>query len=232
MKIACLFLTCNRPELSIRCIQQNFFNADKDADVFLIDNGSSYENLNTIAEVYPFTRRISFLENKGIAAAINKGISLTQDYDAIVTLANDILMPQGWLRAMAEAAQRIPDTGMVGVHCVEAMPPISELGVHEIFTPFGNVLITRKALDAAGYFSPNYGMYGMDDSDYAFRLQRMSFRNYYVPDLHSEHIGHDVGNGSEYRKMKDDSLNKAMDVWNSNTARYDETKNYYVAYGD
>ena len=227
MKVACILLTLDRPELTIRCIQQNFFNAGVSADVFWIDNGSTPESIAAIAaREYPFAAVRHLPENVGIASAINLGIELADGYDAIVTLANDILMPPGWLAKMIEYAEKIPQTGMVGIHCVEALPPLTELGVHEILTPFGNVLITRAALDAAGKFNTDYDPYGMQDADYAYRLSKMDFVNYYLPGMSSDHIGLDVGQDTAYRAMKDAGLAKAFEIWTAAVAKYDGTGNY------
>lgn len=221
MNIACIFLTCNRPELSLRTIQQNFYNAEKDADVFLIDNGSEIENFTALDQAYPFKATYRFKKNKGIATAINKGIELAKEYDGIVTLANDILMPKGWLRVMCEYVESIPNTGMVGIHCVEALPALVG-GVHEIMTPFGNALVTRQAIDTVGLFNTKFDPYGMQDADYGYRTTMSGLKNYYVPGFKSEHIGHDVGNGTEYRRMKDEGLAKAQSVWNKNMKEYEQ----------
>lgn len=232
MNIACIFITLNRPELSLQTIKHNFFNAEKDADVFLIDNGSIPETFNLISGSYPFTKTFRFEENKGIAHAINKGIELAADYDGIVTLANDILMPQGWLRIMAEYAANIPTTGMVGIHCVEALPPIQEingLAVHLSYEKtFGNTLITKQAIEKIGRFNEELDPYSNQDADYAYRLMKSGFDNYYIPGVRSEHIGHDVGNGTEYRKMKDDSLEANWKKHHEFLKYYDETGNYYL----
>jgi GT2 family glycosyltransferase len=232
MNIACIFLTCNRPELSLRTIQQNFFNAEVDADVFLIDNGSTFENFTKVSLSYPFTNIYRFEQNKGIATAINKGIELTKGYDGIVTLANDILMPQGWLKSFIEYAQKIPDTGMAGIHCVEQLPPLKEVNgvqVHLSYEKtFGNVLITSKAIQTIGRFNEDLDPYSNQDADYAYRLMKTGFINYYLPNIRSEHIGHDVGSGTDYRKMKDKSLEENWKKHYAWLKRYDETGNYYL----
>jgi GT2 family glycosyltransferase len=138
MKVACIFLTLDREDLTRKVIAQNFFNAEVSADVFLIDNGSDPETFKRIKESYPFTKVHRFETNQGIAKAINKGIELAKGYEAIVTLANDILMPQGWLKSLIEHAERIKDTGIAAIHCVEKLPELSERGVHKTFAPFGN----------------------------------------------------------------------------------------------
>jgi GT2 family glycosyltransferase len=227
LKVACIFLTLDRPILSIRCIDQNFHNSGLDADVFLIDNGSTPENLQLIKDAYQFTKIHSFETNKGIAAALNKGIELAEGYGAIVTLANDILMPDGWLINMVEYASRIPDTGIVGIHCVENLPPLIN-GVHVGDPVFGNVLITRALLDKIGRFNTDFDPYGMQDADYGYRAKQSGFVNYYLPNLKSKHIGHDVGDMTAYRRMKDEGLAKSNEVWRMAQKRYEETKNYFI----
>lgn len=226
MKVACIFITCNRLHESLRCIQQNFFNAEMDADVFLIDNGSETRVWNTLVHAYPFLDGWRFQENQGISHAINQGIRMASGYDAIVTLANDILMPQGWLTRMVEAAVRIPNTGMVGIHCVESLPPLVD-GVHPTWCCFGNVLIPMDAIKVVGGFNEDFDPYGMQDSDYGYRLSNTGHKSYYLPGLKSEHIGHDMGQNTEYRKMKDEGLAKAGDIYRKWIAYYDETGNYH-----
>lgn len=226
MKIACILLTLDRPDLTIRCINQNFFNSGLGADVFLIDNGSKKENFEAVLKAYPyFTKVHQFKKNHGIAGAINKGIKLAKGYDAVVTLANDILMPEGWLKSMSEHIKE--DTGMIGIHCVEELPTLID-GVHPTICPFGNVLITANAIKKVGMFNTDFDPYGMQDADYAYRVTKSGFKNFYLPDLKSEHIGHDMGDGSEYRAMKDEGLAKANEVYRKAIERYDTTKNYFI----
>ncbi len=62
-----------------------------------------------------------YVDRLGIAAAINEGIEKAKAYnaDAIVTMANDILMPFDWLKRMVTHAEAIEHTGMCGIHTVE-----------------------------------------------------------------------------------------------------------------
>lgn len=167
----------------------------------------------------------------GIAAAINEGLEKTKDYDAVVTCSNDIVMPDNWLKKMVEVSSAIENTGMCGIHCVEGQGDLSHINGHQIhktFTAFGNVLIPRKAIDTIGKFNDDYDPYGMQDADYAYRLNATGFTNYYIAGLTSAHIGHDVGSQSDYRKMKDEGLALSDAKWQKWTKDYDETKNYYL----
>jgi GT2 family glycosyltransferase len=184
-------------------------------------------NLNN--SYYPFS--LITIDRKGIAAALNEGIEKARGHDAIVTMANDILMPPAWLALMVRAAEAIPNTGMCGIHTVEGIEPaeiVNGVVIHKSYTAFGNVLIPFKAIEKVGGFNTEYDPYGMQDADYAHRLLKTGHINYYLHDMRAEHIGHDVGNGTEYRKMKDDGLNLAGEKWNRLTKLYDETENYII----
>jgi hypothetical protein len=72
----------------------------------------------------------------------------------------------------------------------------------------------------------------MQDRDYAERATIAGFTNYYIPELRSEHIGHDVGNNTEYRQMKDESLQCAQAVWEKYQPIYHEEKNLYAHFSN
>jgi GT2 family glycosyltransferase len=184
------------------------------------------QTLKSIADAgYPFD--MITIDKKGIASAINDGIDYAKKngHDAIVTCANDIQLPNDWLKHMVHYAQTIPNTGMCGIHCVESLENQTEMNglmIHPANIAFGNVLITIKAIEDIGYMNEDYDPYGMQDSDYGLRLNNSGYLNYYIPNLKAEHIGHDVGNGTEYRKMKDEGLALCDNKWYYWTKHYSE----------
>ena len=218
MNIAVILLTQNRENLTQRVIDQNFYNSGYDADCYLIDNGSEEVNLK-----YPFKGYDLSKTKRGIGAGVNAGLRITKQYDGVCLLANDILLPQNWLSNWVMFAKRVSKTGIIGIHCVEDLPPLQD-GIHKTHTPFGDNFITRELIDTIGGYNEEYDPYGMQDRDYAERATIAGFTNYYIPDLKSEHIGHDVGNGTEYRAMKDASLQRAQSVWEKYQPIYHEEK--------
>lgn len=208
MKVNVIFLDYLRHDFTQKVKDHNFNNAGYEFDITVVDM-------------------------LGIAAAINSGIKESIRHDAIVTMANDILMPDNWLREMVNAAEKIPNTGMCGIHCVEGPGEPEEINgvtVHRKLTAFGNVLIPMTAIKKIGFFNTDYDPYGMQDSDYAFRLNRCGFINYYLCGMKSEHIGADahLAERNDYRKMKDDGLNLCGEKWGRWTKKYDETNCYTI----
>lgn len=211
MKVAIILLDYQRHDYTARVVAHN------------LDPLMQMENTPVVFKI----------DRLGIAAALNEGIDKAKEIgaEAIVTMANDILLPPGWFYSMVSALKAIPDTGMCGIHTVEGIDApevINGVTIHRSFTAFGNVMIPMKVIDKIGYFQTEFDPYGMQDADFAFRLIRTGHINYYLHNLKGEHIGHDVGNGTEYRAMKDAGLNKAGDTWGRLTKHYDDTNNYTV----
>ena len=175
------------------------------------------QSLQSIANAgYPFD--LITIDKFGIATATNDGFDFAKKngYDAIVYGANDIQLPDNWLAHMVHYAQTIPNTGMCGIHCVESIGDQIEMNglmIHPTYTAFANVLIPMKVIEDIGYMNEDHDPYGMQDNDYGLRLNNSGYINYYIPNLKQIHIGHDVGNGTEYRKMKDDGLALASEKW-------------------
>jgi len=90
--------------------------------------------------------------------------------------------------------------------------------------------LTKQGFDAVGYFNTDHDPYGMQDSDYSYRLHKAGFLNYYIHGMNSTHVGADVGNGSEYRKMKDESLNLLWRKGEQWLEYYKNTGNIYLGY--
>ncbi len=206
MKVCVIQLYKDRIDLTDRCIKQNFYNSGYDAITCLVDDGSMQRY-----EGYNFNKVIINDKHKGISYSINQGIkyAVNEKCDAIAVLANDILMPNNWLQIMVYNINNIPNTGFCGIHCVESngtQENVNNIIVRRSENVYGNVIIPMKVIDAIGFFNEDYDPYGVQDSDYCYRMNKVGFINYYVNGLTSEHIGHDVGQNSEYRKMKDESL--------------------------
>ena len=172
------------------------------------------------------------IERFGISAAINEGLKYwfeDNNAEAVYICANDIEMPAGYRERINEALQAIPETGIIAVHCVESLPAkqiVNGLKIHPAWGVFGNYLLTRKAFDVVGYWNTDHDPYGMNDSDYCYRLHKAGFLNYYLHGLQANHLGNDVGEKTDYRLMKDKGLSKAGETFAKWQQVYDKGQLY------
>lgn len=174
-----------------------------------------------------------FVQEHGISKAINTAFASSKHYDGVFIMANDILMPEGWLAMAVDAAKRIPHSGVIALHCVEKKHDpafINDVLVYPGEVVFGNALYPKRLIESVGHMNEDYDPYGMQDSDYCHRAWNNGFINYYLDIPTSEHIGHDVGEDSDYRRMKDKGLMSCGDKWMKWTHKYKMTENYSIFY--
>jgi len=134
---------------------------------------------------------------EGIANALNDGIDLMNEgnYDSVVFLANDIKMPQDWLKTMQEAIQTYPAAGIVAIPLEQPVTHVSNQLI------ISNWLITKATIDRIGYFNESMFPYGPIDLDYCERCHAAGINTYYVVGPVAHHIGgHATGN--EYGWVK------------------------------
>ena len=133
------------------------------------------------------------INTEGIARALNDGIDLMKygQFDAVGFLANDIVEPAGWLKKKLNALQTYPNAGVVASSIHE---PVTTITAGHII---GNWLISKRAIDAIGYFNEEFHPYGPIDLDYCDRINAAGLLTYYAMDCHAEHP-HSHAAGTEY----------------------------------
>jgi hypothetical protein len=155
------------------------------------------------------------VDMKGIAAATNYGLKYFFEKGAkyVAVCSNDIQLPNGWLNEMTKAADAIPETGINAIYCTLWHPPqqtVNGVTIRPNWEVFGVSLYTRKVWEAVGYLNTDFDPYGVLDMDYCYRSTKAGLMNYYIDGLTSNHLGLDAGDGSEYRKMKDEGLKRSL----------------------
>lgn len=86
----------------LRCLQDDIAAG---VQVIVINNGSSDGTAEWLAGQTQIGV-ISNPENRGCAPAWNQGVALAEAADWVIVLNNDVLLPQGWLAALLQAAER------------------------------------------------------------------------------------------------------------------------------
>ena len=161
------------------------------ADVLVIDNGSTDGTLPLIRTDYPRTRIIETGENLGFGAANNRGLRIAHDecYDFVYLMNQDAWLQKDTLEKLVAAHK--PEWGVLspmqlnaggrrdkrfnkkcGKYVNAALGGYHNdtLVVEVPFVMAAHWLVSRKAIETVGGFSPAFKQYGEDDN-WIHRLQ-------------------------------------------------------------
>ena len=231
-----LFLTLDRFDLTKSTVEYNIANCGIPRNQLWIgvcDNGSIDNRVTDwIKNDLRPNMAIYNPSNFGVAPMFNELLHNCIG-DNIIIMGNDIRMPDNWAKEMESHCRAIKSTGWCGIHCVEKVGDevqIENITVNKVWNTFGTVMMPRNTFEKIGYLCNRYAPYGLEDSDYHYRMNKSGFINYYIFGLKSEHVGDDVTTQSEYRTMKWNSLSKNTTVFTEQTQHYDATNNYYLPY--
>ena len=224
MKVSILFMTMDRPEYTKKTLETNMRNHGldpKEVELLWCDNGSREGQIFDLQRQYKPVYVRNNRTNEGCAKGFNQLI-LRASGRYLVLMGNDVLMPQDWLKEMIKYAEFVPKCGLVGIKCTAQIPELQfKFGCYGHFLDdkcdkvFGVTLIPRYIVEDIGGFCEDFGPYGLEDSNLNDRVNMRGYNSLYVPCAHfvSTHIGSDVGLGNEYRKMKDQSMAKNLEVF-------------------
>ena len=175
--------------------------------VIVVDDGSATEHQLRLRRLRG--ARVELLpENRGFAAAVNRGLELAPAGDDVVVLNSDVIAERGWLDRIQYVAYRDRRIGIVGPKLlygdrrIQSAGSCRNLGAPEWFDhryrfkesshPEANLIapvlgttgacmyVKRAALDSIGRFDEAYGM-AYEDMDYCLRGWLEGWRTYYAP---------------------------------------------------
>lgn len=236
MKVAVLLLTCGRAEMTAKVWPHNLNNAGYEHGLFWFDNGSTHAEYGEILGTslfFPIEWFYYSNTNLGIAIGLNRMIeaAFRRGFDMVVSMANDILEPDNWLLERVQAAQAIPNTGIVTIPVVSSLmyteKEVNGIRINEGGQLIGNFLLTRAAYDKVGLYCTQYGTYGPLDLDYCDRCKAAGLRYYYLAGRMAEHIGTVDSNPPEYQQGKDASLKQSWQQYTYNTHAYQAGEHVY-----
>ena len=189
------------------------------ADVLVIDNGSTDDTLPLIRKHFPQVRIIEAGENLGFGAANNKGfrIALDEGYQFAYLLNQDAWLEPDTLEKLVAAHK--PEWGILSPEqldrhgrrdgqferkCGRAVDAAlkayhNDRQVVEVpFVMAAHWLVSRRAIETVGGFSPAFRQYGEDDN-WIDRLHYHKLRCGVVPAAHAVHDRSDRRPGRERR---------------------------------
>jgi len=112
---ALIVLAWNKWPLTQRCLDSLLASDLDQAEVLVVDNGSTDETPQALAAYADRVRILRMPENLGFVRGMNAGIAAARADDDVVLLNNDLLFTQrDWLGRLRDAAYAAPETGIVG----------------------------------------------------------------------------------------------------------------------
>ena len=177
------------------------------ADVLLIDNGSTDGTLTLVRKEFPAVRILEMEDNLGFGAANNRGlrIALDEGYPFAYLLNQDAWLEVDTLERLVAAHK--PEWGILSPMQLDARgrrdknfdkkcgkyidPALSgyhndSLVVEVPFVMAAHWLLSRRAIETVGGFSPAFRQYGEDDN-WIDRLHWHSLRCGVVPAARAVH---------------------------------------------
>lgn len=195
IKILAIVVTYNGMEWIDRCLDSLLCSTLR-PDVFVVDNGSTDGTQEYIRGHFP---KVIFRQNEtnlGFGQANNIGLrfALEGDYSHVYLMNQDAWVEPDTIEKLANLSERFPEYGVLspfqmesgGIRMdrrfifnvchrnLELMDDLYSGELKEIY-PVPNImaahwLLTRKAIETVGGFSPSFPHYG-EDANYADRLK-------------------------------------------------------------
>jgi GT2 family glycosyltransferase len=175
-------------------------------ETILVDNGSTDDSLELLAQDYPEVQVIALSSNRGYAGGCKAGVEAASG-EILVLLNNDTEVTPTWLEALLEALDQHPEAGMATpkvllwddrtrLHTTGDYVRINGIpdsrGVWEqdegqydqepyVFGASGVAPAYRRSmLDEIGLLDADYGSY-CEDVDLSWRAQLAGYRCVYAP---------------------------------------------------
>jgi len=228
MKLSILALTIDRFDISSEIIPDTALKSGiPGRELLIADNGSTDKRIiEEMAKQPELTYHRLNSTNEGVGRAFNQ-LMLRAKGEYIALIGNDILMQNNWAKEAIEYWEKIKMPGIAAIHCVQELPPLNEEGVHASDKVFGTWIFHRSLLQTIGYFHEGYFPYGLEDTDFNLRSHFKGLTNFYVPNQKAIHVGHDVDEKSDYRAMKNKSLEDNYQLLLARTEKIVSGEIYY-----
>ena len=234
LKVSLLLKTHNRAALTHKTVKRNLTLAGYDNYELLIwDNGSTEKNTISLMEEFKPAYHRHYPENIGSAQGTNQLI-LNATGDLFVDFGCDIQLPNNWLGQWVDVYQKLREVdkkvGVIAYHWGhgkwEKPVMINDILVCPTENAFGTALFGREVMDAIGSMN-EWTKYGIWDGDFHYRTRMAGFENFHMEGTMATHMGHDAGQQTPYRLMKDENLREASKIWDTVLPEYISGKRDY-----
>ena len=211
MKLSVVIVSYNVRDYLENCLQSVSRALEGiEGEVFVVDNHSDDDSVETVRAQYPWVRLIENQENMGFSRANN--IAIREARGEYVLLLNpDTIVEEATLREVLRFMEKHPKAGGAGVMMHNADGSLAPESRRALPTPWVSCLkmlgftkryymshlpwdqpsrievisgafcfLRKKALDEVGLLDEDFFMYG-EDIDLSYRLMKGGWENWYLP---------------------------------------------------
>ncbi|MBR3655936.1 MAG: glycosyltransferase family 2 protein [Prevotella sp.] len=211
MKLSVVIVSYNVRDYLENCLQSVSRALEGiEGEVFVVDNHSDDDSVETVRAQYPWVRLIENQENMGFSRANN--IAIRESRGEYVLLLNpDTIVEEATLREVLRFMEEHPKAGGAGVMMHNADGSLAPESRRALPTPWVSCLkmlgftkryymshlpwdqpsrievisgafcfLRKKALDEVGLLDEDFFMYG-EDIDLSYRLMKGGWENWYLP---------------------------------------------------
>ena len=211
MKLSVVIVSYNVRDYLENCLQSVSRALEGiEGEVFVVDNHSDDDSVETVRTQYPWVRLIENQENMGFSRANN--IAIREARGEYVLLLNpDTIVEKSTLREVLRFMEEHPKAGGAGVMMHNADGSLAPESRRALPTPWVSCLkmlgftkryymshlpwdqpgrievisgafcfLRKKALDEVGLLDEDFFMYG-EDIDLSYRLMKGGWENWYLP---------------------------------------------------
>ena len=211
MKLSVVIVSYNVRDYLENCLQSVSRALEGiEGEVFVVDNHSDDDSVETVRAQYPWVRLIENQENMGFSRANN--IAIREARGEYVLLLNpDTIVEKSTLREVLRFMEEHPKAGGAGVMMHNADGSLAPESRRALPTPWVSCLkmlgftkryymshlpwdqpgrievisgafcfLRKKALDEVGLLDEDFFMYG-EDIDLSYRLMKGGWENWYLP---------------------------------------------------
>jgi GT2 family glycosyltransferase len=196
------------------------------AEVLVVDNGSTDDTAAWVRATYPTVRLIALRENLGFAGGINAGLRAGRG-ELLLVLNNDAFVEPGFVAALLGVMEQRADVGAAGAVLTFAHRPdivasagigvrrdglaldlwagrpVADLPVdpQAILGPSGGAALYRRTLlEDVGLMEPGFFNY-LEDADLAWRALLRGWCSVVVPGARARHVySATAGQGSAFKQ--------------------------------
>ena len=211
MKLSVVIVSYNVRDYLENCLQSVSRALEGiEGEVFVVDNHSDDDSVETVRAQYPWVRLIENQENMGFSRANN--IAIRESRGEYVLLLNpDTIVEEATLREVLRFMEEHPKAGGAGVMMHNVDGSLAPESRRALPTPWVSCLkmlgftkryymshlpwdqpgrievisgafcfLRKKALDEVGLLDEDFFMYG-EDIDLSYRLMKGGWENWYLP---------------------------------------------------